>query len=175
MPTSGPVAPIQPIEPPKVAQIFTPAPIAKPLPKHKRRSRHDKQTPSSGAVAQVATAKVPEPQPEPISKIASTAKTADLPEVSNPQAKPAATVVPAKPAIAKVKLINHQTYANALSRGLNQARIDGKIRYGSSKWYSVNGAIRILRRGGSLSRAIAVSGTKPDEFKRLLRDGGLVV
>jgi hypothetical protein len=164
VPTSRSVAPTQPIEPPKMAQVLTPASVPKPSSKHKRKSRHDKQALSLKVVVQAVVAKVPERQPNPQSIALSDAK-----------AKPAATVVPTKLAIAKVKPINHQTYANALLRGLVKARIDGKIRYGSNKWYSVNNAIRILRRDGSLSRAISVSGMKKDGFMKLLSDGGLAV
>ena len=78
-----------------------------------------------------------------------------------------------KPTIAKVELINHQVYANALLRGLNKARLDGKIRYGSNRWYAVNGAVRLLRRGSSLGKAIAVSGMQRDGFMKLLSDGGI--
>jgi hypothetical protein len=66
-----------------------------------------------------------------------------------------------------------QDYANALQRGLNKARIDGKIRYGSNKWYQLNGAIRLLRRGSSLDKAISASGMQRDGFMKLLSDGGI--
>ena len=68
---------------------------------------------------------------------------------------------------------DNKTYANALVRGLNKARLDGKIRYGSKQWYSLNGAVRLLRRGSSLDKAIAASGMEPKGFMQLLSDGGL--
>jgi hypothetical protein len=76
-------------------------------------------------------------------------------------------------AIQQRKTVSNQTYANALMRGLNKARLDGEIRYGSNKWYQVNGAVRLLRRGSSLDKAIAVSGMQRDKFMKLLSDGGM--
>jgi hypothetical protein len=75
---------------------------------------------------------------------------------------------------AKTKTINHQAYANALLKGLNKARLDGKIRYRSYQWYSVNSAIRALRWGDSLERAIGLSRLKRDRFMQLLNDGGML-
>ena len=68
--------------------------------------------------------------------------------------------------------VDKMAYANALVRGLNKARLDGKIRYGSKQWRLVNGAVRLLRRGSSLDKAIAVSGMKHEGFMKLLSDGG---
>ena len=76
------------------------------------------------------------------------------------------------PSTPKAK-VTHQDYATALMRGLNKARIDGRIAYGSKRWLSVNGSLRLLRRGVSLDKAIAVSGLTPDKFMELLSDGGL--
>lgn len=77
--------------------------------------------------------------------------------------------------IAKTTAINQSAYANALLRGLVKARINGKIRYGSNQWYAVNSAVRTLRLGGSLDRAIVASGMKRDGFMKLLSDGGMAV
>ena len=76
--------------------------------------------------------------------------------------------------VVSAKVPSHHDYANALLRGLNKARLDGKIRYGSRQWLSVNGAIRLLRRGASLDKAIAISGMQRDGFMKLLSAGGLV-
>lgn len=73
----------------------------------------------------------------------------------------------------KPKVISRHDYANALQLGLVKARQNREIRYGSSRWYQVNGAIRLLRRGGSLDKAIAVSGMKKDGFMKLLIAGGM--
>jgi hypothetical protein len=77
------------------------------------------------------------------------------------------------PPIQQMKTVSNQAYANALMRGLNKARLDGNIRYGSNKWFSINGAIRLLRRGSSLDKAIAASGMQRDKFMKLLSDGGI--
>ena len=85
-----------------------------------------------------------------------------------------AKATPAAPTSATPKVkVAHQDYATALLRGLNKARLDGKIRYGSKRWYLVNGSLRLLRRGASLNKAIAASGMKHDQFMKLLSDGGL--
>jgi hypothetical protein len=76
-------------------------------------------------------------------------------------------------AIQQRKTVSNQAYANALMRGLNKARLDGNIRYGSNRWYLVNGAVRLLRRGSSLDKAIAASGMQRDKFMKLLSDGGM--
>jgi hypothetical protein len=95
----------------------------------------------------------PEPTPEPIA-------------LAQPPAAPALPIV-------KAKAISRHDYANALQLGLVKARQNREIRYGSSRWYRVNGAIRLLRRGGSLEKAIAVSGMKKDGFMKLLSAGGM--
>jgi hypothetical protein len=71
------------------------------------------------------------------------------------------------------KTVSNQDYASALLRGLNKARLDGKIRYRSNQWYLVNGAIRMLKRGASLEKAISASGMHEESFKKLLSDGGI--
>jgi hypothetical protein len=73
----------------------------------------------------------------------------------------------------KAKAVTRHDYANALQLGLTKARQNREIRYGSSRWYQVNGAIRLLRRGGSLEKAIAVSGMKKEGFMKLLSAGGM--
>ena len=84
-----------------------------------------------------------------------------------------AKATPAEPTSATPKVkVTHHDYATALLRGLNKARLDGKIRYGSKQWYSLNGSLRLLRRGASLNKAIAASGMKHDQFMKLLSDGG---
>lgn len=117
-------------------------------------------------------AQVPVPSPVPV------ASPSPSPSLT-PEAKPKTEAQPPRhkvvKTLAKTKTINHQTYANALLKGLTKARLDGKIRYRSNQWYSVNSAIRALRWGGSLERAIALSGMKRDRFMQLLSDGGLVV
>lgn len=82
-------------------------------------------------------------------------------------------VAPALPMV-KPKAISRHDYANALQLGLVKARQNREIRYGSSRWYRVNGAIRLLRRGGSVEKAISVSGLKKDGFMKLLSAGGMV-
>jgi hypothetical protein len=79
---------------------------------------------------------------------------------------------PALPMV-KAKAVTRHDYANALQLGLTKARQNREIRYGSSRWYQVNGAIRLLRRGGSLEKAIAVSGMKKEGFMKLLSAGGM--
>jgi hypothetical protein len=81
-------------------------------------------------------------------------------------------VAPALPMV-KPKAISRHDYANALQLGLVKARQNREIRYGSSPWYRVNGAIRLLRRGGSVEKAISVSGLKKDGFMKLLSAGGM--
>ena len=107
----------------------------------------------------IVYARPPEPNWTPVVDLAKTAPTEPSPSV------PAGKTPKAK--------ATHQDYATALLRGLNKARLEGKIRYGSKQWYSLNGSLRLLRRGSSLDKAIAASGIEHDQFMKLLSDGGM--
>lgn len=192
--TPAPVAVLSvPIEPSKSA--VAPAPLesnvevqpkSDPKPKHKHRRPEDEPAPEQdAAIKPVQTIPSPD-KPEPALVAATRAQLVVLPSAQTPKksttqpsrSKRKSVVSihrPNQPTITKTKLINHQVYANALLRGLNKARLDGKIRYGSNRWYAVNGAVRLLRRGGSVERAIAASGMKRDGFMKLLSDGGIEV
>jgi hypothetical protein len=97
--------------------------------------------------------------------------------VLRPVDKPESPVRPLPKPVAKTatapKTLDGQAYAGALLKGLNAARLSGRIRYGSGGWYRVNGSIRALKRGRSLDAAIRVSGLKRDRFMQLLEAGGL--
>lgn len=186
---SGAVAPI---ESSKVAVVPPPEPIVevqpKSAPKHKHKPRRSEDGPAPEPDEVVKTVQaIPSPDqsiPSPALVAPSNTQVGVLPDVQTPKkdvtqpstAKRKSVVFTHRlnqPTIAKVELINHQVYANALLRGLNKARLDGKIRYGSNRWYAVNGAVRLLRRGSSLGKAIAVSGMQRDGFMKLLSDGGI--
>jgi hypothetical protein len=192
VPSSQAVAFIKPIEPLQVAPVL--APKSEPKPK----SRREKPAPSNDATVESVVATAPNPKAEDTLEVpnaetksqqlaiasASGAVThqgsAQTSVISSTRSKPK-TIVQAhrrKPltvAKAQAQTIDHQAYAKALLRGLNKARLDGKIRYYSGRWFAVNDAIRTLRRGGSLEKAIAASGMKREGFMKLLGDGGLVV
>jgi hypothetical protein len=171
-------------------------PKAEDQPKPKRKRKHnphsaDKpQTPLEPQVSpKPAVTVTPSSPPDSVQTVALNSGRADKPVQSEvpppvaplvqlPGAAPVqstASIQWVTPAAVKPKAnaISRQTYANALVRGLNKARLDGKIRYGSNKWYAVNGAIRLLRSGASLDKAIAASGMQRDGFMKLLRDGGI--
>ena len=66
-------------------------------------------------------------------------------------------------------------YANALQRGLNNARINRQISYNERKWFLAQNAIRVFRRGGTLDNAAQRSGLSKDELLKLLSSGGLAL
>jgi hypothetical protein len=180
---------VKPIESSKVAVVPPPpipVPEVQPQADTKRKHRRPEDEPATVEDAVVKPAQtIPTPdKPSPAFGTATPVEAGDLLNTQTPQkgiAQPSSSkgksVVsihrPNMPTIAKGKLVNRQDYANALLRGLNKARLDGKIRYGSNRWYAVNGAVRLLRRGGSVERAIAASGMKRDGFMKLLSDGGI--
>jgi hypothetical protein len=88
-------------------------------------------------------------------------------EVSPP--KPVAAKAAVKVATTKSQSL---TYAAALQRGLIQARLDKRVSYGSWKWNQVNTAIRSLRYGDNLDRAITLSNLPAEAIKAMIRDGG---
>jgi hypothetical protein len=97
--------------------------------------------------------------------------------VRPPVNKPFAAVasVP-KPVIKTVSVpFEGQVYAGALLKGVNKARLKGRIPYRSARWYRVNGSIRALKRGQSLNAAIRLSGLNREQFMQLLKDGGLAL
>jgi hypothetical protein len=88
-------------------------------------------------------------------------------EVTPP--KPVAAKAAVKAATTKSQSL---TYAAALQRGLIQARLDKRVSYGSWKWNQVNTAIRSLRYGDNLDRAITLSNLPAEAIKAMIRDGG---
>jgi hypothetical protein len=149
------------VVPPPPEPMLEVQPKSDPKHKHKPRRSEDEPVPEQGTAV------------KPVQAIPSPDKTSPSLAVTTHGKSVVSIHRPNKPTIAKTKLINHQLYANALLRGLNKARLDGKIRYGSNRWYAVNGAVRLLRRGSSLGKAIAASGMKRDGFMKLLSDGGI--
>ena len=151
------VVPVAPVASSPIAQE-TPKPAVKPskVAKVKSSSRAGKQ---QLVQTVIVYGRPPEPNWTPVvdlAKVTPTEPSPSVPAVKSPKAK-----------------ITHQDYATALLRGLNKARLEGKIRYGSKQWYSLNGSLRLLRRGSSLDKAIAASGIEHDQFMKLLSDGGM--
>ena len=152
------VVPVAPVVTSPIASK-TPKPAVKPPKVAKVKSSKAGKQPLVQTTQVIVYARPPEPNWTPV---------VDLAEVTPTEPSPSVSAV--KTPKAKV---THHDYANALVRGLNKARLEGKIRYGSRQWYSVNGAVRLLRRGSSLDKAMTVSGLERDNFMRLLRDGGM--
>jgi hypothetical protein len=125
------------------------------------------------------TVKLPEPtpkavQPSPPQKPIPTS--ISEPSVPSPAPKPI-QVSPTTPVVSKpLSKVGTQSeslaYATALQRGLIQARLDKRVSCGSWKWNQVNTAIRSLRYGDKLDRAIALSNLPAETIKAMIRSGG---
>ncbi len=113
-------------------------------------------------------AALPEAKPEPDKEVKPTSEG----EIE-PASEPVAAAIPAPKVEESKSEPSPHDYANALQRGLNNARINKQISYYERKWFLAQNAIRVFRRGGTLDRAAQKSGLPKAELLKLLSSGGL--